>query len=156
MKRVLGLVFVAVMAAALVGCSVIFRPTRNEQGEVTASAIAGVFNIKVGDCTGEIATDDVTLQLLIPCTDEHYWEVFMAQELSNDVFPGDIEMEEKAYYFCTAKFDPFVGISYRESEYEAFYFYPTESSWANGDREILCLAGSESGGITGSLAGVEK
>jgi hypothetical protein len=156
MKRVLSLAFVVVMAVALVGCSVFFTPSRNEQGEVTASAIAGVFNIKVGDCMGKVATDNVTLQLLIPCTDEHYWEAFMARELPDDDFPGDTEIEEQAYYLCTANFDSFVGIDYRESKYEVFYFYPIEQSWAKGDREILCFVGLESGGVTGSLAGAEK
>ena len=44
----------------------------------------------------------------------------------------------------------------KDSGYDMFYLYPVEQSWAAGDREVVCLAGSDKGKLTGSLKGVEK
>jgi hypothetical protein len=44
-----------------------------------------------------------------------------------------------------------------DSKYEVTYLSPAKESWTQAqDREVVCLVGSSSGNITGSLKGKAK
>lgn len=139
----------------LSGCSA--DGTRNASGEVTASASSDPFGVKVGDCTGALGTGAVSHITLVPCEQPHFWEAFAATELTDATYPGVSAVTEKASGFCTTGFRSWAGISTDKTKYAMTYFYPTEETWNKAqDRQILCFAGSDSGGITGSLKGVKK
>ena len=58
--------------------------------------------------------------------------------------------------FCLAEFEPFVGMSFEDSELDINYFTPTEDSWTRlGDREILCFILSATA-VTGTLEGTAR
>lgn len=41
---------------------------------------------------------------------------------------------------CFDNFKSYVGKSYSESSLEVTAMYPTEQTWAKGDRDIVCVA----------------
>ncbi len=155
LRPVSVLAVAAFSAAALSACST--DAPRNTAGQVTASASADAFSIKVGDCTGKMASGTITGADLIPCADPHYFEAFAAKQMDDASYPGQTETEKLADEFCGEAFADYVGISSSKSKYGVFYLYPTTETWAKlGDREILCLAGDENGGVKGSIRGSKK
>ncbi|MDR0591844.1 MAG: hypothetical protein LBG60_01015 [Bifidobacteriaceae bacterium] len=126
---------------------------RGEQGEVVESAKADVFTMKVGDCTGDLDEGEISESLLIPCGDAHYWEAYASTQMTGDDYPADAADQADAY--CLSEFEPFIGLSYEESVYEVTYLYPTQETWdLVDDREILCLAGGDTGDLVGTLKGI--
>ncbi len=138
----------------LVGCTT--GAPRNTAGQVTATASINPFQITLGDCTGPMKEGDIESLQVVPCGDKHNYEAYAVTKLSGSTFPGEAEVTKQADKFCTAEFRTFVGLASKDSKYDMFYLYPVESSWAVGDREVLCLAGSTKGGVTGTLKGVAK
>lgn len=129
---------------------------RSPEGTVTASASVKSLSIKVGDCLGDMQGTSVADVQLIPCGQAHYWEAFAKTNLTGTTYPGETQITKKADEFCATEFESFVGIASADSTYASPYLYPTTESWATGDREIMCFAGLDAGGVTGSLKGVKK
>ena len=77
-------------------------------------------------------------------------------ELPDGDYPGEDAAREKADTFCTSEFKTFVGVATKDSSLDMFYMYPLKESWATGDREVLCFAGLDKGGLKGSLKGTKK
>lgn len=154
MRRGLGTA-VVVVTLGLAGCTLGATP-RNTAGQVTTSASVDAFQIRVGDCTGKLAEGNISNLEIVPCADSHYYEAYSRTDLEDGDFPGETSVTKAADKFCTAEFKKFVGVSTDDSKYDMFYLYPTAESWRTGDREILCLAGSDDGKVKGSLKGVKK
>jgi hypothetical protein len=150
-KILFGGALVAVLLTA--GCG---GAPRNDAGQVTAPATTDAFQVKVGDCTGDLSTGTVSDVGLIPCDQAHYFEAFASKQMTDTTYPGESATEKQADTFCADAFEPWMGVSTSKSKYGVFYFYPTSSTWENKDREILCLVGSSEGGIKGSLKGTKK
>ena len=139
---------------ALAGCST--DAPRDQAGQVTASATADAFSLRVGDCTPSLTTGNVTELQLVPCDQEHAWEAFASKTLPEGDYPGDSDVSSAAEEFCVDAFKPFVGIAQSESTLDVNYLGPTKDSWANGDREVICLAGLDAGGLKGTLKDSKK
>jgi hypothetical protein len=150
-RVLLGAALVAMLFAA--GCG---STPRNDAGEVTASASSDAFQVKVGDCTGEVPNGTVTTVTLLPCEQEHYYQAYASKMLTDATFPGSSAISDQADTFCTESYQPWSGIPLKDSEYDMVPFTPTEESWKANDREILCLIGTDEGGIKGSLKGAKK
>ncbi|MFT3968810.1 MAG: septum formation family protein [Micropruina sp.] len=135
----------------LVGCA--SGAPRNSAGQLTAPASIGPFQITIGDCTGAMKEGDVSSLQVVPCDQKHRFEAYAFTNLSGDSFPGEAEVTKQADKFCAAEFRTFVGLAPKDSRYDMFYLYPVETSWAAGDRQVLCLAGSNKSDLTGSLKG---
>lgn len=149
-------VLVGCLAAvvALSGCT---SAVRDDAGQVTASASVDPFSIKVGDCTEDLAENEVSAAMLVPCGEPHYWEAYASSQLGGDEYPGVTQVTESADKACTDAFKTFVGVTTEKSDYTYTYFYPTEQTWTStGDREVLCFVGLEDGGITGTLKDAKK
>lgn len=138
----------------LVGCST--GATRNPAGQVTAQASVDPYQVTVGDCTGALKEGDVSSLKVIPCDQQHYFEAYARTALAGGAYPGLAEVTKRAGAFCKSEFKTFVGLSTKDSAYTMSYLYPVEDSWATGDREVLCLAGSDKGQVTGTLKGIAK
>lgn len=152
----------AAAALALTGCSAVEdlfggggeEPERDPSGQVTESQdAADVFTIKVGDCIGSFEDGSEVAELpVVPCSDPHDQEVyasFMVPEA--DAFPGTDAVNSQAETDCAAEFETFVGVPYEESALYVQFLTPTEESWGQGDREILCTIYDPEGQTTGSL-----
>lgn len=144
----------AVLAFTLPGCA---GGARDASGQVTAPISVDPFQVAVGDCTGELPAGATKTVTLIPCGQAHYWEAFNASTLTDAAYPGEAAISEKAIAVCTAAFKDFVGIAANTSSRRFTYFYPNQTTWNSAnDRQVLCLAGSPEGNITGTLKGVKK
>jgi hypothetical protein len=122
-------------------------PGETESGPGTTGGVPDVsaFDIAVGDCfafgpgdakgSGEI--DGVDLQ---SCDDEHDNEAYATVEATQASWPGQEALWDFADEGCYAEFESFVGIPWDDSAADFGYLTPTEQSWSEGDREVLCYA----------------
>ena len=111
-----------------------------------------VFDLEEGDCFGA-AGDQVETVNVVPCDDAHIYEVFSLfdYEPDGDAYPGREEVRAYADEQCEADFVDFVGIDYQSSRWYITSVTPSEETWAEGDREIVCTLNLEdSSEVTGS------
>jgi len=142
---------VSVSALGLAACSG-GDPDRDSTGVITASEEgADIFAIQVGDCAGDLTTGELTELDVVPCADPHVSEAFASSDLDEGGYPGTEAIDAQAEEDCTAAFETFIGLPYQESELFATWLTPTEESWEQGDREILCFVYDEDADTTGSL-----
>lgn len=150
------------VAGALTGCSLLpgAEPVRDENGSIAERETnADVFSITVGDCTNDGDLDQVEVSSVeaVPCSDPHDNEVFASFDLEDGDFPGAEAVQTLADEGCYDEFEPFVGIAYEESRFAYYPMTPTESSWSQGDREVLCLVfDGELEKVTGSVKGLAE
>ena len=77
--------------------------------------------------------------------------------LAEGEYPGEEAVKADADATCIPEFANFIGLAYEESVLDYWPLYPTEGSWASGDREVLCIAWDPSGAkLTGTLAGAAR
>jgi Septum formation len=131
-RSVAGLA-IGLAAVALTGCSVI--------GGLLNNGKSDVFTIKVGNCLNAGTTDGTVSEVpIVDCEKPHDTEAFSSIIMTDDSFPGDKAVTDRAEQECYDAFEPFAGASYDDSpELDVSYYFPTETSWKGGDREILCL-----------------
>jgi len=98
-----------------------------------------VSNLAVGDCFmgGELHTTVYALEVL-DCATPHDREVFAVLRLPGDDYPA-ADIERDANRRCLAEFEGYVGRSFEESTLDLAAMSPTASSWAAGDREVVCI-----------------
>jgi len=119
-----------------------------------------VFSISLGDClntSGLSDTTEVESIPVVPCSEPHEDEVYYVFDSTASEYPGEDELKNEARETCIDEFADFVGLAYDESSLDYWPMYPTEQSWEQGDREILCMVYDLSGEkVTGSLAGAAR
>ncbi|WP_460755461.1 septum formation family protein [Myceligenerans cantabricum] len=156
----------ALLTGALSGCSAIdgfldddaTEAQRDANGEVTAAADADAMTVEIGDCLdiAQLENQATFTDLpVVPCGEEHTGEIYAEKDLANGEFPGKKEVADEADAFCESEFEPFVGMSFADSELYFWSFYPTEESWAQDDRTLQCVLESDKP-VTASLEGVER
>ncbi|MER3389489.1 MAG: septum formation family protein [Microcella sp.] len=161
-RRLLAVALALSAGLALSGCSLLDvftagnQAVRDGDGQVIeGNEETDVFSLQVGDCLndGEVG-ETVTAVPTVPCAEPHDSEIYASYILGDTAFPGIDTIVEEADAACLAGYTEFLGIDYLESRYDFSYYHPTESSWAGGDREILCLVYDPSGEpLTGTLQG---
>ncbi|MBH0055109.1 MULTISPECIES: septum formation family protein [unclassified Salinibacterium] len=159
-RRTLAIATIAVAAVALSGCSIIDQVTNEISDAVDpgAGTTQDIFSLVIGDCeVGNQDGGEVSSTKTIDCAEPHDAEVYAASYMADGDFPGDSAIEDQATADCYAEFGTFIGAEYEDSVYDFSWYYPTEGSWSEGDREILCLVYDPSGDqISGSLAGAAE
>ena len=107
---------------------------------------------EIGTCLSSADLESLEVDSLNPieCTSAHDLEVFAKEDLPDGDFPGEDAIFAAADGLCEDAFADYVGTDYWESELDFTYLYPIESSWAVGDREILCMIYSPTD-VTSSL-----
>ena len=150
---------IALAAVVLAGCSGFTPPTAGGSGggDVPAGE-TDAFAIGIGDCLNDAeVSSEVTTVPLVDCAEPHDSEVFARTDSTAATFPGTNALGDELDAFCQGEaFSQFVGIAYDASEYATSGYYPTEGSWENGDRELLCTIFDPSGRVIGSLAGAAR
>lgn len=160
--RALTIVTIAAAGIALSGCSILEQftgggtATRDDDGQVVeGNDNTDVFTLQVGDCLND-ATASETVETIptVPCSEPHDSEIYASIIMEGDTFPGSDAVIAEADAACLDAFAGFVGVEYADSQYYYSYYFPTEGSWAGGDREILCTIYDEAGQVTGSLQNI--
>lgn len=104
--------------------------------ESTTAGIEGptdsdVFDLVVGDCIvppGGAGDEALELERVgkVACSEPHDGEVIALRYIEGgDTYPGEEAVFQQAELLCPAL--------------STFYFYPTEESWSEGDREVACV-----------------
>lgn len=130
-----------------------------DPGETASAAADGeetsVFDLEVGDCfTSESTLLDTVL--VVDCEQSHVYEVFDVGDVEggDDTYPGDAEIGETASAQCQASFEEYVGTAYEDSRWYLTSIPPNEATWAEGDREVVCLLHlQDESEVTGSAEG---
>jgi hypothetical protein len=158
-SRGLAALTLGAASLALAGCSLLGGSNNTPTDASTDSSgdSADVFTIKVGDCLNDGAVEgEVSTVPIVDCSEPHDSEAFASIAMTDGEFPGDDAVKTQAESGCTAQFNTFVGADYSTSVLDYSYYYPTADSWAQGDREILCLVLDPAGQTTGSLKGAAR
>jgi hypothetical protein len=146
------------LAVVLASCSS-GEPSRDASGQIDEAGDASVFALQVGDCFDDDTSfeDLVTDVPVVPCDEPHDNEVFQELELPDGAFPGRDAVIETSLLRCIDAFQPFVGISYLESDLEIFPITPSSTSWDGGDRVVYCvLYAADLSELIGSMRGAER
>lgn len=118
------------------------------------------FSLAVGDCFNPIydsATDDFLAGSIVSCDVPHRMEFFgtlVLEGAPDDPYPGLGETDAQAIEGCDAAFEEYVGVAQEDSRLVYAYWYPSEETWALGDRTVLCaVEGSEASPLIRSVEG---
>jgi hypothetical protein len=149
---VVPLVIGLVVLAAVIG-GILLLTSGNESNAAT--------NFDPGECTNDSLEGEVSEIEPVDCDEEHDIEAYGQFDLEgdDDDFPGDDEIAEEAEEECLGDlFEDYVGIEYSESIYFADFLPPTEQSWENGYRSVLCYINgtTDESDLEGSAEGTEE
>ena len=141
MNRVIAPSVVALTTVALLsGCSLLGG--------------SSVQQFTVGQCVNDpVLAEDGQIEVgtmpIVDCAEPHTGEVFYVEDLPDGDYPSDASTLGET--LCPDNFDAYVGTPYLESSLYVTQLYPTPETWADGDRQIVCLIVEENGGeLTGS------
>ena len=96
-------------------------------------------NLAPGDCFDTAETDTITEIDAGPCTEPHEYEAFHVTTVAGETFPSDAQFEETFTSQCLPAFESYVGVAYQDSEIFASMITPSEESWGDGDRSVVCI-----------------
>lgn len=102
-----------------------------------------------GDCLQEFGEDSFSVPK-VDCDEPHMFEVTGFHELAgeDDVYPTSIEMEDASRGPCEDAFAAHVGAASNQSNLLSLpLLYPTAQGWANGHREVICVALAADGAL---------
>lgn len=154
-NRLMATLPLIALAAALAGCS----PAAPPVIEITPTADNSVdaVDLAAGMCIiDESSAATVSSVEVVDCTLEHDAEVFASILLVDGPFPGPDALAQTAIDQCAVQFANFIGVAFANSVLTYEYYAPSETTWAAGDREVLCLVRDPAGPVTGSLQGVAR
>ena len=126
------------------------EPTQ-EQAIQSSSDVAdrgtntSVFDLREGTCFNDPVTveEDLVEELaVVSCNTPHDNEVFALVNYpdgSEAAFPGTETINEFAETECEAIYYTYVGTAYADSLFLYSTYYPSEESWSDGDREVICF-----------------
>jgi hypothetical protein len=124
---------------------------------VTLSACGqtSVFNVEVGQCFNlNIDGDNVSSLPIVDCAEPHTGEIYALPQMADGDF-SQAAVDEAVQRECFGpSFQSYVGTDYQNSAIYASSIVPTQDTWDDGDREIICYLEDENGAeTTGSWRG---
>jgi hypothetical protein len=125
---------------------------------VLSACSSTVLELDVGTCFDDPENiEEVRAVPVVDCSESHDNEVIANRDIFGNGYPGQDEVEDLASEVCYDSFAAYVGIAYEKSIYEIGSLFPTEGTWAFGDREVICFAYDiELQKISGSINGVGR
>ncbi|MFJ9593156.1 DUF4190 domain-containing protein [Streptomyces virginiae] len=111
-------------------------------------------DLKAGDCfnvPGGDLFDERPLAYAVDCSRVHHGEVTASRTVSG-ADPGSNEADRAAEDACWKAQDDYAMDTWALPEFaEMFYFAPSQESWQQGDRRLLCVIGTTEEEWRGSL-----
>ena len=98
---------------------------------------------RVGDCfndTGFSGTESGAITR-VACDAPHDGEVFAVADLPlgpEAPYPGDDDVRVRADGLCLPKFASYVGIEVEKSKWDFGWYSPSEETWVQDDRHVMC------------------
>lgn len=165
-SRLLSTVAVTALAVGtLSGCTTIStlvqaygsHDTKTPQPTQTATATGNV-KLGLGECFNRAALVDADPATApqIKCSKTHDIQIFASFPVEGEEYPSTEALMNVATSKCTSEFTTFVGLEFSISSLDFEYFYPSESSWSAGDREINCAIFDPAGPVEGSLRNADR
>ena len=149
--------------AAWAGIAGVYSTTRDDAGQITVQGELGVFVTQLGDCVNDVPDGtavEVSTLTGVPCDQPHHWQLIHKGEITLEEFSESGVLRESED-ICTAAlesiFDSFDDsdidrITVFENAYSN-YLFPVAESWAEGDRTVDCMLGSDEETYTESFLG---
>lgn len=111
---------------------------------ITVACGGNAFELETGQCFNEPDSEEVLDVEIVDCSEPHDLEVYRTSELPDQTFDPDV-IDSASFEICLDGFDGFVGTPYADSELDIYYLIPSEASWSDGDREVVCAVYDLSG-----------
>lgn len=119
----------------------------------SAAAAAGeatsIYDVEAGDCIADETTisgsDNLITEdevLVVDCNSPHREEVYEVAEMTETEIPADTDTDawqDLGIDYCVDPFEAYTGESVLQSDYSYSFWHPSEGSWAQGDKEFVCL-----------------
>lgn len=117
-----------------------------------------VMDVKEGWCIDEpsAGSDLINKVTRVPCEDPHDLEAYYSFNIDLDEMPDAETMAELADNGCISQWEAFVGAPYDDSDLYLYNLFPSDESWPEGDREVLCLLYEPDVKLTGSMKGSQR
>lgn len=130
-------------------------------GQAAARPDLGVSELALGTCANEVpagdtASADPVTWTTVACDEPHHVEVFGAWTAGGpwEPYPGDGALGLEADEGCAAEFEGYVGLEEVDSRLTYVVSVPSEASWRDGDRQVICvLIDLEGDDLVGSARG---
>ena len=151
-----ALIAVSLSVWAVAGCA---APTPSAGSEGVPDTEVSVLSLQVGSCLNDIdqpIAQEMTEIPALDCEEPHQSEVYAEVFIDDASFPGSDAVTAFAIERCEAEFEQFVGLPYAESTLSFHYYYPTQNSWAIGDRSVFCVVYDPAGNSEGTLANTRR
>lgn len=94
--------------------------------------------VAVGQCiTAPVIRDPKAAGTIriVPCAAAHDGEAFSVFDLGGPEFPGEAVVDRRIQRRCDRDLERYTGG--RHEDYQ--YWYPDAATWADGDRDVLCV-----------------
>ena len=127
---------------------------------LSACGGTSVLSLEVGQCITDTPQEDqVSSVPVVECSEPHTGEIYALPQLPEGEFPGDQAVSDQADLLCAGQpFQDYVGVPYQQSEIYYTKLVPSSDTWADGDREIVCILANQDGSplSPGSLRGANR
>jgi hypothetical protein len=162
-QAVAGLVIgavITVLGAGMIALVVAVGVSDDDYGSepfpTSAPSTTYVDQLAVGECfdDGNGEEDEV---LRRTCAEPHDGEITADVMMAAGPYPGDREAGKTAQSKCDKEFGTYIGRPADGSELESSFWHPTEESWDEGDRLVVCAAYGPGGDqLTGTVKGSKR
>ncbi|WP_245993044.1 DUF4190 domain-containing protein [Xylanimonas allomyrinae] len=93
--------------------------------------------MSLGECF-DVSGDDLAPGPTVDCAHAHDAEVVGVQDVLFESYPGASALDADTRDFCLETFPEYVGVEYEDSSLDMSYLFPSMTSWAQGDRQLVC------------------
>ena len=144
----IALLGIVIVAAIITGDD---NANRDAGGQLTTGGSVAATDLAVGDCLNGLEDGkEFTDVPAVPCAQPHEGEVFAVFNLSGGSWPGEATVSKKSEDGCNQRLQTFAPKAVDDPKVSLYSLQPTESTWARGDREVTCIAVTETK-VTGSV-----
>jgi hypothetical protein len=130
-----------VVALAYFAYNVMTSADRDSTGAIVGEGSVDAFELRTGDCFDDnesLYGSEIDSLPGVPCSEPHDNEVYAVVAIDLPEFPGNDAMGDLAMDKCMGQFASFVGRDYESSSLDIYTLYPSEESWRQSDREVVC------------------